>query len=160
MSLLDIHRSIDEIYREHLMALISLEWEKASGLLQEFQRKISQHAQDEEAFLRSIYVPRAGKIPGGDPELFFAEHRRMLDFVRWLQEDLQSIPGHLSGQEGLDPDARREALARVIAILEREFRLKHLLEHHDLRERNILYPVMDRITTPEEKACILGSLEG
>jgi hypothetical protein len=38
---------------------------------------------------------------------------------------------------------------------------KHLVEHHDRRERNILYPQLDRVTSEQErarplKACRLG----
>jgi hemerythrin superfamily protein len=33
---------------------------------------------------------------------------------------------------------------------------KHLVEHHDLREQNILYPTLDRLTTEAERRDLLG----
>lgn len=37
---------------------------------------------------------------------------------------------------------------------------KHLAEHHDFREKNILYPWLDRITTEEERSSLLKQCRG
>ncbi|MCC6443208.1 MAG: hypothetical protein IT210_07100 [Armatimonadetes bacterium] len=156
MRLLDIHRDMTRAYRQHLAALIALNWEGSLSLLDDFGERLSCHAFLEETYILPVYAERAGSIPGGAPELFEAEHRRMNDFVIWLRDDiraaLEAVP-----QPG---SARESALDRAIDILEREFRFKHLLEHHDMRERNVLYPTMDTVTTDAEKASLLSLAEG
>ena len=41
-----------------------------------------------------------------------------------------------------------------LALIDREYLFKDYLKHHDLRERNVLYPELDRITPPDEKAAL------
>ena len=43
----------------------------------------------------------------------------------------------------------------IIALMDRQFMYKHLVEHHDLREKNILYPWLDRITSDEERVRLI-----
>jgi hypothetical protein len=37
-----------------------------------------------------------------------------------------------------------------------ESMFKHLVEHHDLREQNIQYPALDRVTTIAERQDLLA----
>jgi hypothetical protein len=44
--------------------------------------------------------------------------------------------------------------------MDRQAMYKHLVEHHDRREQNVLYPQLDRITSPEERAVLLEACPG
>ena len=44
----------------------------------------------------------------------------------------------------------------ALRLLDAETAFKHLCEHHDAREEQILYPALDRVTTDEEKARLGG----
>jgi hypothetical protein len=46
----------------------------------------------------------------------------------------------------------------VIKLFDEEATFKHVVEHHDLREQNILYPTLDRVTTEVERQELLNSL--
>lgn len=105
---------------------------EARALLRRFSDEIRAHIRYEEEQLLPIFR-RAGRISGGAPELFINEHRKI---EKALTRLLRS--------------RRRDR----VAIIEEEFRLKELLRHHDLREKNILYPVLDRVATPQERAIL------
>jgi hypothetical protein len=64
----------------------------------------------------------------------------MLELVNRCRERLE----RLEGQGG---DLSRE----ILHLLDQETMFKHLAEHHDLRERNILYPTLDRVADAEER---------
>jgi hypothetical protein len=57
-------------------------------------------------------------------------------------------------------EAPAELRRSVIALIDREFKYKHLSEHHDLRERNVLYPWLNRITSEEERRALLTKCAG
>lgn len=48
-------------------------------------------------------------------------------------------------------ERRRE----IIELFYRGYWFKRLLEHHDNREENILYPVLDRVTSEEARKDLL-----
>jgi hemerythrin-like domain-containing protein len=99
----------------------------------------------EEELLIPVYAERAGAIPGGAPALFFAEHAKMLQLLEQFRQQLGLLmerPPHL----------KRQALQ----LLDREYMFKHLVEHHDLREQNILYPTLDQVTTEAERRELLA----
>ena len=106
-----------------------------------FATEIRRHIVEEEEELLPIFEERGGKIHGGDPDLFRAEHRKIEGFLDEIHPVLAEIR---SGQH-----------RAIIELLEREYMLKQLLLHHDLRERNILYPTLDRITDDGEKKRIV-----
>ncbi|MBK9155366.1 MAG: hypothetical protein IPM25_14325 [Chloracidobacterium sp.] len=46
----------------------------------------------------------------------------------------------------------------LLMLLDRESFFKRLCSHHDIRESEILYPELDRVTTDDEKAYLLGQV--
>ncbi len=48
-----------------------------------------------------------------------------------------------------------ERLREIIGLFYRGYWFKRLLEHHDNREENILCPVLDRVTSEEERTDLL-----
>jgi hemerythrin-like domain-containing protein len=39
----------------------------------------------------------------------------------------------------------------IIELFDEQALFKHLMQHHDMREENILYPTLDKVTSEEER---------
>jgi hemerythrin-like domain-containing protein len=144
MSLLKVHEELKELFLSHQMALLALDLELAHERLLLFRRDIEKHMHVEEELLLPVYN-RAGRIPGGPVEFFTGEHRRLLEFLSRFDEMLTEMK--LSSE-----NPARE----IIELFDAEAVFKSLLEHHDLREQNIFYPVLDEITTEQERQQLLS----
>ena len=143
---LEIHGSILESLLRHQEDLVEGRLAESRDSFALFEAEIRQHIEEEEGEMLAIYEERAGPIHGGDADLFRNEHRKIEKF-------LDEIAGRLRGLAPEDPRAR-------VTLIETEYRLKELLMHHDLREKNILYPKLDEVATAEERERIVGRLEG
>jgi iron-sulfur cluster repair protein YtfE (RIC family) len=143
-SLLDIHKTLKEVFLQHQEALLDGDLGRAMERLSEFERRLLPHIREEEDLLLPVYE-RAGAIPGGPPILFTGEHKRMRELLAGFQ-------GALSALEQ-NPEGRKRG---VLRLLDRQATFKSLMEHHDLREANILYPALDRVTSDAERREILA----
>ena len=144
VSLLDIHRVLKELFLEHQESLLDGDLTRGAERLEEFERNLLRHIRDEEDLLLPVYV-RAGAIPGGPPVLFTGEHKRMQELLAGFKQTLSSL--------AQTPDGRKRG---ILWLLDRQATFKNLMEHHDLREANILYPALDRVTSEAERREILG----
>jgi iron-sulfur cluster repair protein YtfE (RIC family) len=144
LSLCDVHVGLKELLALHRDLVVGLEWRKALEALGRFAGELRAHMDFEERRILPLYAQRVGPAPGGDPEFFRLEHRNLL-------KNLEDVKGALAALVG-DPKAGRR---QAHELLEKESMLLHLLEHHDLREKNILYPRLDSVVTEEERAALL-----
>jgi hemerythrin-like domain-containing protein len=144
ISLLEIHKDLKELFLEHQEALLDGDLIQAEHRLEEFERALLDHMQKEEDLLFPVYE-RAGAIPGGPPVLFTGEHKRMRELLGGFKRALSSLEQN--------PDGRKRG---ILWLLDRQATFKNLMEHHDLREANILYPALDRVTTMAERRDILA----
>jgi hemerythrin-like domain-containing protein len=145
LTLLELHRQLDEMFFRHQEALLRCEIAHAMDELKSHQASLLTHIQYEEDLLLPIYGARTDAIPGGSLELFTGEHRKMKMFLAEFIETLSQM-------RAADPTGLTRS---IIALFDREFMYKHLSEHHDLRERNVLYPWLDRITSDDECRALL-----
>jgi hemerythrin-like domain-containing protein len=137
-SILKIHEHLNELFLLHQESLLRLEIEPALDRLRVYRRELQAHTQVEEELLMPIYE-RAGRIAGGPPEFFIGEHRRMLEFLARFETTLNELNGECEN-----------LVRRVIKLLDEEAMFKGLCDHHDIRERNIFFPALDRVTNREE----------
>ncbi len=150
LTLLELHRELDEVFFRHQEALLLCEIDRAVQELKRHEAKLLAHIQVEEDILLPIYGARTDKIPGGPLELFTGEHRKLKMFLAEFYETLSQMKER-------SPSGLRQS---IIALLDRQFMYKHLSEHHDLRERNVLYPWLDRITSDKERRALLDKCIG
>jgi len=143
LSLLEIHARLSEGFLDHQGALLDLDIPLGLMRLQSFEQQLKAHIRVEEDLLLPIYR-RAGSVPHGSVELFTGEHRRMIELVSSFTNTIGEI---LSRPLNLK--------WRVLDLFDHQALFKGLLEHHDLRERNILYPTIDGVTTEEERRDLL-----
>jgi hemerythrin-like domain-containing protein len=146
LPLLKIHDHLNELFLSHQEALLSLELSLAAERLRLFEEELRSHMRMEEEILLPVYQ-RAGRIQGGPVEFFTGEHKRML-------EAIDRIKDHLSRLTPDQPDLKRE----IIKLFDLEAFFKGLVEHHDSREENILYPTLDKVTSQQERKELLAKI--
>jgi hemerythrin-like domain-containing protein len=144
LSLLEVHRRLDELFLLHQEALLALDPRLALERLREFKGELQVHMRAEEELLLPVYE-RAGRIQGGPVEFFTGEHKRMLEFIARFDGKLEKL---VADQMNLKRD--------IISLFDGEAVFKQLMEHHDAREQNILYPALDRVTSEQERRRLLS----
>jgi hemerythrin-like domain-containing protein len=147
-AVLAVHDQLTELFLQHQEALLQLDVPRALERLQHYTRALHAHMQIEEELLLPIYQ-RAGTIPGGPPEFFLGEHRRMREFLGRFTARLQEL-------ESASPRLPRQ----IIQLFDEEATFKALCEHHDMRERNLFFPALDRVTTEAERQALLRQCFG
>jgi iron-sulfur cluster repair protein YtfE (RIC family) len=145
MSLLEVHGQLEELFLQHQEALVALDIPRARALLERYRRALEVHMRDEDELLLPLYE-RAGAAPRGPVELFSGEHekirRQLTRFFSLLDELAQAVTPR-----------------GVVALITDQALFKGLMEHHDLRERELLYPTLDRaVESPDERATWLARL--
>ena len=148
--LLRVHEKLDEMFLRHQEALLASDVNRAIEILICYEAKLLSHMRDEEELLLPIYEARTERIPGGPAELFLGEHKKMRGFISEFHQGLS----RMRAEEG------HRLRRSIIALMDRQSMYKNLVEHHDHREKNILYPWLDRITTEEERAALLQQCAG
>lgn len=147
-TLLDLHAELDDMFAEHQYALLHFDFDRAVTKLRDYESRLLAHMADEEEHLIPIYAER-GEVPrAGAPKLFLDDHEKMRSHVALFIETA----------EALRAEEKPEAL--VIKLLDREAFFKRLCGHHDIREREILYPVLDAVTDASERAALIKQSMG
>jgi hypothetical protein len=145
--LLTLHQQLDELFFEHQRALIRGDLDTALGRLEAYERELLDHIWDEEEVLIPIYAASAEAPVGGSPEIFLNEHRKIREYLVLFKAEFVK----LSAAEDLE--------RAVIFLLDSQVIYKRLLVHHDARERKFLYPLLDEITTQQEKLSLFQRLK-
>src|SRR5215471_10532975 len=145
LSLLEIHGQLNEMLLLHQEALLAFDLELAFVRLKKLEAELREHMRVEEELLLPVYS-RAGRIRGGPIEFFTGEHKRLLEFLDRFEEKLAELTPS-------QPDLKR----RIIELLDEQSVFKQLMQHHDMRERNILYPTLDKVTSEQERRDLLSS---
>ncbi|MCB9786899.1 MAG: hemerythrin domain-containing protein [Deltaproteobacteria bacterium] len=147
---LRVHAALDDALLGAIEAATALQLEAARERWRAFEGDLVHHARVEESLVLPVYARSASFARGAGLELFEAEHRKLELLAaegRQLLDRLASAPA-----EGL----RRH----VVLSLDVWLRVRHLLEHHGLREESHLYPTVEALATPTERADVARALSG
>ena len=144
MEMMDVHRDLSERLAVHRDHVVGLEWDRALEALESFERELRRHMDAEERHILPLYEKRVGAVTGGDPQFFYLEHKNILRNLETAKDELRKLAA--------DPKAGRR---QAHEFLDHEGMLLHLLEHHDLREKNVLYPKLDEVLSPDERRALL-----
>ena len=140
-----IHLVIHELALEMLEAVTALDLDSADALLQQLQRAHHLHARAEEAEVLPRYQ-QLGPFPrGAAPELVEADH--------WMVE--KSLA---AAERGIRALRVRPVRRFLIEHLDAFLRVKHVLEHHDARERDHVYPSLEVGLSLEDQALVRAAL--
>lgn len=144
LALMDVHAKVDELFDVHRDRIVELRFADALDALLAFEREFLRHMKDEDDAVLPLYEARVGHVLGGDPEFFRLEHRNLVRNLEAIKEELRRLVA--------DPAAGVRAAHKFLA---REHLFLQILEHHTLREKNVLYPRLDAALTDEEREALL-----
>ena len=145
--LLVLHRQLDELFLEHQRSLLRLDLAAASAALEAYTIELFAHMRDEEDVMIPLYRERAEAPVGGAAEIFLGEHDKMRQYLVLFKEELARLADADDLERG------------VLFLLDSQHIYKRLLVHHDTRERNMLYPLLDQVTTEREREGLFALIE-
>lgn len=128
------HARFLELFIAHQCALMAMDLEGARLALDLVIFEIGVHADVEDEVLMPIFIERVGRVEGGGPELFQAEHDKIVRLLEKLSVSLDELM-----QVGT------ATLRGALALIEMGFTFKHLWDHHTQREDKVFYPVLDQL---------------
>lgn len=140
--LADYHLDLESLFETFELALLDEEPDVALDLLVTYRLGLAAHMRDEEVLLLPLYE-LAPKSRYRDPLLLTeirSDHRRILALIDRLEDGLR-LPGW-NVLDGLDE----------VTAIRREANL------HSIREENLFYPALERITSEEASERLLGRL--
>jgi hemerythrin superfamily protein len=142
-----VHGQLDELFLEHQRALLRLDLLTAGAALEAYMIELFAHIRDEEDVMIPLYRERAEAPVGGAAEIFLTEHDKMRQYLLLFREELKKL-------------AQAEDIERgVLFLLDSQHLFKRLLVHHDSRERKMLYPLLDSVTTEHERESLFALLK-
>lgn len=145
--LLQVHTTLDQLFLAHQRALLRLDLKSALDALELFETELLAHMQDEEELMIPLYDERADAPVGGTAAIFLGEHEKMRQYLALFKEEMPRL--------AVKKDLERE----VIWLLDSQHLFKRLLVHHDTREKKMLYPLLDQVTTDEEKEALFALMK-
>jgi len=145
--LLELHQQLDELFLEHQRALMRLDLNRAASLLDDYETRLLAHIRDEEDLMIPLYRQRAAAPIGAAAEIFLGEHEKLRRFLELFKEEIVRIKQ--------SEDIERGALF----LMNSQHLFKRLLVHHDTREKKMLYPLLDEVTTESERQSLFQQFE-
>jgi iron-sulfur cluster repair protein YtfE (RIC family) len=145
--LLSLHEQLDELFLEHQRALMRLDLDRAESLLGKYEDDLFAHIRDEEELMIPLYQQRAAAPIGAAAEIFLNEHEKLRQYMVLFKEEITKI-------RKMD-DLERGALF----LIDSQHLFKRLLVHHDTREKKMLYPLLDEVTTESERRELFARLQ-
>lgn len=143
--MMGLHRELDDRLFLHQQALLDRDVVTAVRTLTHYRELLVLHMADEEQFVLPRYAQGDGDATDAPVRLFLGEHDRLREFLARFAAALAAM--------STPPDDRR-----LLELLDLQATFKNLLLHHDLRERNALYPRLAAMLTGEDEAVVLRSL--
>jgi hemerythrin-like domain-containing protein len=145
--LLELHRQLDQLFLEHQRALLRLDLDRAERLLTDYQTELLAHIRDEETLMLPLYRERVKPPVGGAADIFNGEHEKLRQFLVLFQQEIGKIRTMDDREFG------------VLFLIDSQHLFKRLLVHHDTREKKMLYPLLDEVTTETERQRLFAQLE-
>jgi len=145
--LLEIHQWLDELFLEHQRSLLRLDLVAANAALEAYTLELFTHMRDEEDLMIPLYRERAKAPVGGAAEIFVGEHDKLRQYLVLFREELVKLAAASDLERG------------VLFLLDSQHLYKRLLVHHDNRERKMLYPLLDQVTTERERETMFATLK-
>lgn len=142
-----IHTKLDELFLEHQRALLRLDTTSALMALERYEDELLAHIRDEEELMLPVYRERVSPPLGGTPEIFIGEHDKLRQYLTLFKEAVIKL------------DDAEDLEKEVLWLLDSQHLFKRLLVHHDTRERKMLYPLLDEVTTEEERESLINLWE-
>lgn len=129
------HDRLDGLFRQFQQTK-RLDFARARECFKEFKFGLQRHIVWEESILFPLFERKTGQT--GPTDVMRAEHRRIGDRLEAIHQKVKLQ----------DPDSDAP-----------EADLLALLDAHNQKEENVLYPAIDRLTSDEEKAAAFRAMD-
>jgi iron-sulfur cluster repair protein YtfE (RIC family) len=137
-ALLDLRRRLEREHVEligqfktHQESLVNRESHRALDILVNFEHHLANHMELEERYLLPLCEPEIDRPGHWGVHVYAQEHRK-------IKASLASLRLRIAGY--CAEPAMELTPSDVIALLDEEKVLKHLISHHQMREQTALYP--------------------
>ena len=127
------HHACDNVFASAEEAVARKDWDSARGLFDRFQAAMARHLAMEEDVLFPAFESRTG-MSGGPTEVMRMEHAQMRDLLQAMADAVAT--GNQNRYLGLSET------------------LNMLMQQHNLKEENMLYPMSDRVLGAERDSVI------
>jgi len=127
------HRACDDLFASAEVAVAQKNWDSARSLFERFQTAMAHHLAMEEEVLFPAFEARTG-MRTGPTEVMRMEHAQM----RGL---LQEMAGAVTNAD----ESRYLGLSETLNML---------MQQHNLKEENMLYPMSDQVLGDERDSLI------
>ena len=144
--LMKVHGVTDELFHQHQRSLLHFEFEKALGFLKAYESILLSHMADEEDVLLPVYSERAEYPEAGAAKLYYDDHAKMRSYIELFLQSTAEIESEV------------EIDRTLLQLLDREAFYLRLCSHHDRREAEYLYPILDGLLTDDEKRELLDRM--
>ena len=124
------HRECDEFFVGAENAVVKNNWDEALHLFDQFRATLEQHLQHEEQVLFPAFEQRSG-INMGPTQMMRMEHVPMRELLQAMQASLVQRN-------------HQQYLGQSETLLA-------LMQQHNVKEENILYPMTDRVLQGEQE---------
>jgi hemerythrin-like domain-containing protein len=140
-----VHDELGARFFAHQQALLDRDFARAAREIAGYRDLLFEHAAAEEAVILPRYQALGGDATDAPLKLFLGEHKNLRAFV----DDFVARVERLRQQ----PDDHA-----LLDLFDRQATYKNLMLHHDLRERNMLYPFLAARLAPEEQQAMLAAV--
>jgi iron-sulfur cluster repair protein YtfE (RIC family) len=131
------HDRLDALFAEY-RATKRTDYDRAKECFKEFKFGLQRHIVWEEQILFPLFERKTGMFDGGPTAVMRAEHRQIADRLEAIHQKVRAR----------DPETDREQEA-LLAVL----------TAHNQKEETVLYPMLDRLATLEERALVFDAME-
>lgn len=141
-AMMGVHDELAQRFFAHQQALLDRDFARAARELAAYRETLFAHAHDEEQHVLPRYVELGGDATDAPLKLFLGEHKNLRAFVDEFVRRVAALAAA--------PDDRA-----LLELFDREATYKNLMLHHDLREKNMLYPFLAARLSAAEQAAVL-----
>jgi hemerythrin-like domain-containing protein len=127
------HRVCDDLFASAEAAAAQNDWDSARSLFEQFQAAMAHHLAMEEDVLFPAFESRTG-MSSGPTQVMRMEHAQMRDLMQEMANAVAA--GNQDSYLGLSET------------------LNMLMQQHNLKEENMLYPMSDRVLGADSESLI------
>lgn len=142
-AMMGLHDELARTFFAHQVALLDRDYATAARHLAVYREHLFAHAADEEVLVLPRYEQLGGDATDAPVKLFLGEHRNLRTFVDDFVVRVRAL-------------CERPDDAALLELFDRQATFKNLVLHHDLRERNLLYPFLAARLACEEQEQVLA----
>ena len=132
------HDRLDEVLRSVSVAVRNGRFEEASARYDRFESGLLRHLRVEEELVFPVFEARSG-MTSGPTDVMRDEHRHVRQALQVMRRGLQ----------GSDAGGYEDGLRFFDSVL----------PDHNAKEEHILYPTLDRLLRPAERAALVSRLQ-